>query len=404
MLDPKATGGATIQHLAKLRVKLQEQGKSVPPPLRRLTAASQHTVDNEAESPLRWVPAGTAPSGSQERRWPQSQKRTYQETDEDDEDDEDDDDYSPHPAKRSAVGVKRRTYESTVGEIQGKSPMRGIRGETEKSGAPWSSFSDKIKEPESSNRNAKGKGRATASIGRGRSEMDFMQPAPKDPVEHAKKAKLPVVLKVSPSFRSSRFPHGLSQWAPGVSGPANYSVDDDPEESGPEAFPDMDEDMNEEEYHPVQKNSSMNVEVDEAEDAGEDHTGFAAGGAEEQHEQDAQEAGLPAFGNIPQMPDFAPINTEFSGVQMAMLENFQAPNSMQTSMTTMPASSSELALITPRGSSLPALEPAPDISEFENAYINWDEGPHDDTFATGPLGWGDDAGFLGGPGFGDRFE
>ena len=377
LLDPKATGGATVQHLAKLRVKLQEQGKSVPPPLRRPTAAAQQSFPNGDAGERKWVPAGTAASGSQERLRSQPQKRSYKEESDVEYDDEEDGEYHPHPAKRSALGKSGGTSKSRAGKNQGGE----IGGTTGSSGAPWSSLATHIHEPESSSRNPKGKGRATSFGGRGRSEMDFMQPPPKDPVENIPRRKLPVVLKISPSFCSKKFPDGLSQWPSGVSGPSNYDRRDEPEESGPEAFPDTDEEMNDEEYHPV-----VGQIDDDAEHAGEDHTDVAAADAEGQYRQDGGEAALQTFGNsgtgIGHMDSSDPVNRNSSGIQTSQWQYY--PDPMST-MSTMNTQTSDLTLTTPSGSTLPAFQPVMDFTEFESSYIDW----------------GDDGGILGN---GSRFD
>ncbi len=209
LLDPKATGGAAVQHLAKLRAKLIEQGQPVPPPLRRSGGAAAGRRIEPVETT--GLPSPIA-SGSQESRASASKRGLKDETD------SEGSDFRPHPAKRVLKrGTRSRHAMSGTGALsknKGKAPMRGV------SPAPatsqWVAVNSKTKR---SGKNAKSNGRGGRAK-RGKSSYDFVGPAAEEYEfsaydEEEEDEKLVVVLFVSPSFSSAKYPRGLAKWAPG---------------------------------------------------------------------------------------------------------------------------------------------------------------------------------------------
>ena len=119
-MDEQITGGAVIQHLAKMRARLVEQGEPVPPSLRRGGGTSRAPTNTTSVTTMvKHSPNKKAtPSKSKSAKSKKASKKASPGSDDSDEDDdwmqdESDADYGQSPtkrAKRTAKGATRPKY------------------------------------------------------------------------------------------------------------------------------------------------------------------------------------------------------------------------------------------------------------------------------------------------------
>ena len=121
-MGEKITGGAVIQHLAKMRSRLVEQGNPVPPSLKRGGGASRDpTTTSSASTMVKNSPAKKAtPTKSRSAKLKKASKKASRASDDSDDNDDDDDDWDEDESdadygqprakrvKKNAKGATRR--------------------------------------------------------------------------------------------------------------------------------------------------------------------------------------------------------------------------------------------------------------------------------------------------------